>query len=136
VKTTCLVVALGVLVGAVACGGSGPDRGDYVRANEAVFHQLPVFPGARLREEVSSPARAEEDGPVVGYMTRFDLDLPQGAHADDVALFFERRLEPQWRLVEKLDGPVLNFRKARSLVSINLESWRAHVLEVAVDHDS
>lgn len=117
-----------------ACGGSGPDRGAYVKANESVFHRLPVFPGARMREEVSAPARAEEDGPIIAYATRFQFDLPQDARADGVASFFRRRLEPKWHLVETLEGKVLNFRQGRSAVSINLESWHYHVLEVAVDH--
>ena len=123
-----------VAFGVVACGNSGPDRGAYVTANEAVFRQLPIFPGARLREESSSPAYAGEGGEIVGYTTLYHFDLPSDARADDVAAFFRRRLEPRWRLVEKLDGPVLNFRKGRSLVSVNLEGWRTHTLEVAVNH--
>ena len=121
-------------MGTAACGGAGPDRDAYVRANEAVFDQLPLIPGARLRDEVSTPVHAEEEGPVVGYTTRFDLDLPHAAAAAPVASFFRRGLEPKWRMVERLRGPVLNFRRGRASVSINLESWRAHVLEVAVDH--
>jgi hypothetical protein len=48
--------------------------------------------------------------------------------------FFTRRLRPDWLWVETIDGPVLNFRRGKSFVSINLESQRAHLLEVAVDH--
>jgi hypothetical protein len=137
VKTTLSLplVALCVAIGAVACGGSGPDRESYVQANEALFHQLPVFPGAQLQEEVSAPAYAESDGPIVGYTTRFDFDLPQDAQVEDVASFYRRQLQPEWRLVEELDGPVLNFRKGSGFVSINLESREARVLEVAVDHN-
>jgi hypothetical protein len=136
VKTaSCLVLFIAhVALGVVACGNSGPDRGAYVTANEAVFRQLPIFPGARLREGSSSPAYAGEGGEIVGYTTLYHIDLPSDARADDVAAFFRRRLEPRWRLVEKLDGPVLNFRKGRSLVSVNLEGWRTHTLEVAVNH--
>jgi hypothetical protein len=123
-----------VAFGGLACGTSGPDRGTYVTANEAVFHQLPIFPGARLREQYSSPAYAGDGGEIVGYTTLYHFDLPSGARADDVTAFFRRRLEPRWRLVEKLDGPVLNFRQGRSIVSVNLESWRSHMLEVAVNH--
>jgi hypothetical protein len=123
-----------VAFGVVPCGDGGPDRGAYVAANEAVFRQLPSFPGARLREESSSPAYAGEGGAIVGYTTLYHFDLPSDARVDDVAAFFRRRLEPRWRLVEKLDGPVLNFRKGRSIVSVNLEGWRTDMLEVAVDH--
>ena len=30
--------------------------------------------------------------------------------------------------------PVVNFRNGQSLVSINLENWRVHILEIGVDH--
>jgi hypothetical protein len=105
-----------------------------VRANEAVYAQLPSFPGARLKTETSTPYRADESGPIVGYGTRFDLRLPRSATGAAVGRFFLRRLRPEWRLVERLDGPILNFRQGGAQLSINLESWRAHVLEVAVDH--
>jgi hypothetical protein len=127
-----LLVAVAVLISAVACGGT--DRGAYINANEAVFEQLPHFPGAKLRQTISAPARAEEDGPIVGYTTRYDFDLPQSAEPGDVATFYRQRLEPKWRLVERVDGPVLNFRKGSAFVSVNLASWRAHQLELAVDH--
>lgn len=128
-----LLAAFGML----GCDGQGGvDQAAYVRANEAVFDRLPVFRGARLRAQSSAPYHAGEDGGglVAGYTTLFLFGLPHAAQADDVAAFFQRRLEPKWRLVERLDGPVLNFRKGRSSLSINLEGWRTHVLEVAVDH--
>ena len=128
-----LLVVVAVAVGAVACGG--PNRSAYVKANDRVFKQLPLFPGAKLRAKVSAPARAEEDGPVVGYTTRYDFELPQMAQPDEVAAFYRQRLEPKWRLVERIDGPVLNFRQGGAFLSINLDSWRAHQFEVAVDHD-
>jgi hypothetical protein len=131
-----LVVALTAIaasLSAVGCG-SKVNRGDYIKANESLFHQLPVFPGARLRQEVSAPYRSEEDGPIIGYTTRFDFMLPPDAQADVLASFFRQKLEPKWRLVEKLDGPVLNFHKGRSSVSVNMESRRSHMLELAVDH--
>jgi hypothetical protein len=123
-----------VAFGGIGRGDSGAERQAYVAANEAVFRQLPIFPGARLRKEESSPAYAGDGGEIVGYTTLCYFDLPSDARADDVAAFFRRRLEPRWRLVEKLDGPVLNFRQGRSIVSVNLEGWRTHMLEVAVNH--
>ena len=133
-----LAVAVGALALALSgCGNSDVDKGAYIRANQAVFKSLPVFPEAQLREQSSSPYHLEEDGhgSIAGYTTLFELDLPTGARADDVARFYRRRLGRRWRLVESLDGPVLNFRKRRSLISINLEGWRNHRLEVAVDHN-
>jgi hypothetical protein len=126
------LIAIAAVLSAVGCGSNF--RADELKANESLFHQLPVFPGARLEQTVSTPYREEEDGPVVGYSTRYDFSLPTGARAEAVASFFARRLQPKWRLAERLDGPVLNFRNGQSFVSINLESWRAHILEIGVDH--
>jgi hypothetical protein len=127
------LTAIAVPLGAVGCG-STVDRDAYVKANEKLFHQLPVFPGARLQQVVSTSYRSEENGPVVGYTTRFDFKLPVDAQPDNVASFFSQNLEPTWRLVERIDGPVLSFRKGRASVTINLESWRADILETVVDH--
>jgi hypothetical protein len=126
------LIATAAVLSAVGCGSTF--RADEVKANESLFHQLPVFPDARLEQTVSTPYRNEEDGPVVGYSTRYDFSLPTAVRAQAVASFFARRLQPKWRLAERLDGPVLNFRNGQSIVSINLESWRAHILEIGVDH--
>jgi hypothetical protein len=64
---------------------------------------------------------------VIGYDTRFDLKLPDRTGADAVASFFRGNLQPEWLLVEELDGPVLNFRMGQALASINLESWHEHL---------
>jgi hypothetical protein len=127
-----------VLVAAVlaGCGGGGsaPLRDAYVKANESLFQELPRFPGSRVESEKSSAYRDAESGPVIGYSTRFDLALPADVTPDTIAAFFQERLRPKWRLVEKLDGHVLNFRRGEAFVSINLEGWQAQVLEVGVDH--
>lgn len=129
------VVVAGLLIagGAFGCG-SEVDRGDYVQANEALFERLPGFPGARLAEETSTAYRPSESGPIVGYGTLFELEFPSEATASDVSAFFQRRLRPKWRLIETLEGPVLNFRKSQASVSINLENAHIHILEIAVDH--
>ena len=120
-------------VAAAACAVGGPDRDSYVKANEALFQQLPKFPGARLREEVSAPYSAQEDGPTVGYTTRFVYDLPQNADASAVTRFYRRRLRPKWQLVEEL-GPVNNYRNGHAFVSVNADNWEVHMFEIAVDH--
>lgn len=118
----------------LSLAGCASGRDDYVKANRSLYAQLPHFPGTRLQSETSTGRRKNEDGPIVGYGTRFDIALPPQTTATAVAAFYRRRLLPRWRLVETLDGPVLNFRRRSAFVSINLESWRSHVLEVAVDH--
>ena len=107
----------------------------YVKANEALFEQLPRFPGSRVEDETTTAYHADESGPVAGYSTRFDLALPPRATADAVGSFYRRRLGPQWRLVENLGGSVLNFRKGRAFLSVNLENADVQMLEIAVDHE-
>jgi hypothetical protein len=114
----------------VGCGESGRDA--YVKANERLFASLPHFPGATLKSETSAPYSEEDSSYVLGYVTRFDFRLPAKA---DAWSFFTLRLRPDWLWVETIDGPVLNFRRGKAFVSINLESHRAQILEVAVDHD-
>jgi hypothetical protein len=120
-----------------ACGGgsgTAVDRADYIRANERLFRGVPQYPGTTRMTEESAPYYEEEDGPVAGYGTRFDFRLPAGTAGAAVAGFYAKKLSPAWRLVERLDGPVLNFRRSKAVLSINLESWRGHVLEIYVDH--
>jgi hypothetical protein len=126
---------LALALAALGLAGCASGRDDYVQANRSLYAQLPHFPGTRLQSETSTGRRKNEDGPIVGYGTRFDLALPPPMTATAVATFYHRRLLPRWRLVETLDGPVLNFRRRGALfLSINLESGRGQVLEVAVDH--
>ena len=126
-----LIVLLGL--GLVGCGGG--DRTAYVKANKTLFEQLPRFPGSRVEGETTTAYHSEEGGPVAGYSTRFDLTLPPQATADAVGAFYRRRLGPQWRLVESLGGLVLNFRKRKAFLSVNLENADVQMLEIAVDHE-
>jgi hypothetical protein len=128
-------VLASVLFASVVFGcGTEVDRADYVQANEAIFERLPGFPDARLAGQSSTAYRSSESGPIVGYGTLFELELPSGATASDVSAFFHRRLRPRWKLIEALEGPVLNFRMNHAAVSINLENAPVHILEIAVDH--
>jgi hypothetical protein len=129
-----LLVVLFVTVVMAACGGL--DRVSYVRSNEAAFRAIPLFPGARVISERSSEVRAEEDGPVVGYVTLFEIVLPPVASADTIASFYTRRLLSRWQLAERLDGPVLNFHRHGATLSVNIDNWRVHRMEIAVDHRS
>jgi len=127
-------VVVTLLAAGLAGCGIGVDRGAYVKANERLFQQLPSFPEARLDSETSTAYRSSESGPVAGYSTRFDLELPAAATAAGLNSFFRQRLRPRWRLVEAIDGPVFNFRSGKAFVSINLDNAQVHVLEIAVDH--
>jgi hypothetical protein len=130
-RAACVITLL--VLGLAGCGGS--DRKAYVKANQILFEQLPRFPGSRVGDETTTAYHADESGPVAGYSTRFELTLPAQATADVVGSFYRRRLGSQWRLVENLGGSVLNFRKGKAFLSVNLENADAHMLEIAVDHD-
>jgi hypothetical protein len=68
----------------------------------------PQISRPRSLREVSTPYREDDSGPVVGYLTRFELALPPDATADDLRAFFTGRLRARWRLVENFQGHVLN----------------------------
>ena len=130
--------ALGVAIVGSLFGSVDRDR--YVAANEALFAELPTYPGAGLASTSSSEHRDDENSPIVGYVTLYFFDLPPGTDPHDVAAFYERELRPEWALVDKLTeapfaaGPILNLRRGKASVSVNLENWRVDVLEIAVDH--
>jgi hypothetical protein len=119
-----------LLLSLAGCRDNGRDS--YVKANERLFASLPHLPGAKLKSETSAPYSEEDGNEVLGYVTRFDFRLSAKA---DAWSFFTQRLRSDWLWVETIGGPVLNFRRGKAFVSINLESQRAHILEVAVDHD-
>lgn len=141
---TKVLVSAAVLVLAVAVIGTtrGVERERYVAANEALYAELPIYPGSQVRSVTSSGYRDEESGPVIGYGTLYLVALPEDAEPDEVAAFFEGELEPEWTRAEKVTeppyaaGPILSFGRGEARVGINLESWRAHVLEVYVDHEA
>ena len=138
-------VAAASVVLVVALVGSAwtlVDRDSYVAANKAVLAELPTFPGSDVISVRSSSYSGGDSAwsPPIGYVTTQLVALPANATPEEVAAFFERELRPEWTLVEKLSesqdggGPVLNFRRGSAFLSVNLESWRAGILEVAVDH--
>lgn len=129
------VAATGLAILLAGCSvGLDNDRDRSVIANRAVFDALPRYPGAVLVDEESTPIRVSENAPVSGWGTRFVLALPAGTHGADAAAFYARALAGRgWRLVERYDGPVLNYRSDRAFVSVNLENWRAGEMEVYVD---
>jgi hypothetical protein len=122
-----------LVLGLAGCGGG--DRKAYVKANQTLFRQLPRFPGSSVEDETTMAYHADESGPVAGYSTRFELTLPPQATGDAVGSFYRRRLGSRWRLVENLGGLVLNYRRGKAFLSVNLENADARMLEIAVDHD-
>lgn len=126
-----MLAALVSVASLAGCGGGGPDLG----RGAATEVGVPVFPGAEVVERETLARRTTEEGQVVGGGMRIVFRLPGGAGPAAVARLYRRQLEPDWTLVEELDGPVLNFRRGELTLSVNLESWRTHELEVAAGHD-
>ena len=143
---TKLLVAAAVLVLGVAVVGTtrGVERERYIAANEAILDELPVYPGSRVRSVQSTSVRESESpwSPVLAYGTLQLVTLPEDAQPEEVAAFYERVLQPEWTLAEKVTeppyaaGPILRFRHGEAEIGINLESWRGHLLEICVDHDA
>lgn len=140
---TKLIVAVAALVLGVGVVGTthGVERERSIAANEAIFEELPAFPGSQVRSVRSAGERESESpwSPVIRYGTLYLVRLPRAAGPEEVAAFYERELQPEWTLVEKVTeppyaaGPILDFRRDDARVGINLESWRGHLLEISVD---
>jgi hypothetical protein len=131
-------VVVALTFGATGCSADGRGDGsdnEHVARNEAILRTIPVFPGARRVALSSGPYYANDgEGAPVGYVTRASYRLPRGTTKERVVRFYTARLRGTWSLSERLDGPVLGFRRGRSLVSLNLEN--RELLEISVDADS
>lgn len=139
-----VVTAAGVVLAVGLVGtwlGYGVDRDRYLAANAALLADLPAYPGARLVSIRTLPYHGGDSAwsPVVGYTTLAFFRLPPAIDPSHVAAFYDRELAATWTLVERIDeppyaaGPILNFRSGKAGVSVNLESWRGGLLEIAVD---
>ncbi|MCD6727433.1 MAG: hypothetical protein LT070_09370 [Solirubrobacteraceae bacterium] len=131
-----LAVAAGVL-GGIDLGGSRVDRDAYLVANYRILGGVPRFPGARVIEKTDAPFFVEGGRNAVGYTTLVRYRLPAAAMTDAVVAFYRAEMTSSWRLTEAIEpsrgGPVLNFQRGRSEVSVNLENGNRHQLEIAVD---
>jgi hypothetical protein len=128
------LIAFGISLLAAGCG-TGVDRSDYIRKNVDVFKSLPQLANAPMTRQESSPYRTEETGPVEGYVTLSFLRAPSQMSLSQVIAFYRTRLAPEWKLINRLSGPVLNFRRGAAALSINLESFRGQITELAIDHN-
>ena len=133
-RTRFAIVAalLGLAVLLAGCGGGGKSsKADYVKANESLFKSLPAYPQEKVASEGTSTYTGTSNS--VGYETRFNLTLPEKATVDTLQSFFAGHLQPDWKLVAQLDGPVLNFRKGNAFISVNLTGAHGHRAQVTVD---
>lgn len=117
---------------------SNVHKTQYVASNRAILATLPLFPGARRLAETDAPYYKDDSRATTGYTSLVRYRLPAETGAAAVRRYFQARLDPGWRLVEivqgtRQDGPVLNFRRGRSSLSINLMNARRDEFEITVD---
>jgi hypothetical protein len=89
-KSRLLLAPAAVLL-AIAVGGCGPDRNEYVAANEAIVDELPLFPGASELSRESMSYTFEDGGPLdapEGYGTLVVYRVPEGTTEDEVLDFY------------------------------------------------
>ena len=131
-RVTILAALVGLAVLLAGCGGGGKTtKADYVKANESLFKSFPAYPQAKVASEGTSTYTGS--GSSVGYQTRFNLTLPPNANATPCSPSSPGKLQPDWKIVASLKGPVVNFRKGNAFVSINMTNSAKRRLEVTVD---
>jgi hypothetical protein len=126
--------AAGIVFALAGCGGGGKStRAGYVQANETLFKSLPAYPHATAASAGTTSYAGKNNS--VGYQTRYVVTVPPTATATKLQTFYAGHLQSAWKLVAQLDGPVLNFRKGKAFVSVNMTGSRTHKVEVTVDQD-
>lgn len=107
-----VLLAAGLI--AAACGDDGESGGDsvdkdaYVAANEAVFAELPLFPGAELDTTDSAPYYDGDSGdaPVSGYTTHRRYTVPDGVTDQDVVDFYIDTAPDGWTACQDSIGVI------------------------------
>jgi hypothetical protein len=130
-----VIGGVAVLVAATlaGCGGGGGKKTetDFEKANTSLLGTIPVYPHAKLKTHAST-GYTTGSTKVLGYQTRYIYTLPAQATLSDVEGFYLRSLQ-SWKQVASLTGPVLNYRKGKSFISVNLTAVKTHTLEIVVD---
>ena len=124
-------VAVLAAVALAGCGSSKKTASDYETANTTLLGKIPLYPHAKLKLHTSTGYTSGKTK-VLGYQTRYVYMLPAKASLADVEGFYLRNLQ-SWKQVSSLTGPVLNYRKGDSFVSVNLTAVPRHTLEIVVD---
>jgi hypothetical protein len=129
VMLCCLLVA--------ACGGS---KQSYVQQNEHLLRQIPLPPGARVIRVSSAPYYPEggSNANPSGYTTDEEVTLRGEATSRSLLRFYQIHLRAWQCRRETGVGPaILNCRKGRAHVNVNLANIKAHppTYDITVDHD-
>ena len=127
--------AIGLAIALAGCGGGKPTQAGYVKGNTSVLGQIPIYPQAKLTTQATTAYSNGKSASPIGYQTRYIYSLPASAKLPQVEGFYLSKLAGSWKQVASLTGPVLNYRKGKALISINLTEVKTHRLEIVVDKD-
>lgn len=130
IGATFLVVVL------AGCGGGGgaKSQSSYVKSNTGLLANLPTYPHAKLTRKATT-GYTTGGTKIVGYQTRYIFSLPGRASLQSVEAFYLKNMQANgWKQVASLTGPVVNYRKGKAFVSVNLSEVRTHQLELLVDN--
>jgi hypothetical protein len=100
-----LAIAVCAVLALTACAEW--EKLDYEEANIALWHTLPVYPGAVIYGQGNSEYRDGEEGPVIGWTTDVTYDVPQGTTAEEVIAFYVEALGSEWAHCETNIEPSL-----------------------------
>ncbi len=135
------LLTAGMLVAATGCTlldraeGSG-----LVKRSQTVYTTIPVYPGATVLDTSTSIGHSSESGPADIGDALGNFKLPKIATIREVERFYHERLTARgWKLREHLAGtanhsagPVDNYTRGHTTISINLDNGYHHGLEIGV----
>jgi hypothetical protein len=126
-----------VVLAAWACGDDDDvEEADYIAANEAVLHALPMFPGAERTQTTSAPY-FEGDGanvPIAGYTTKVVFRAPDGTSAEDVVSFFEQELSGDWDS-QREESPIVDQPSGQQIATVITATFTQDGATVSVNTD-
>lgn len=149
------LLAWGLALG--ACGG-GADKDTYVKVNQTILDQLPVYAGSTVESRTDNPYYTNEQGPVSGYTTNVVYRVSPAVTDDDVIGFYIEQLGDDWQYCAE-QYPIMSavpagatpapplgvvkivaFFRAGAAVSVNADGLspvtRSNTYEIAVDHEA
>ena len=135
------LLTAGMLVAAAGCTLLDRSEGSgLVKRSQTVYATVPVYPGATALDTSTSVGHSNEGGPADIGGTLGTFRLPNAATIHEVERFYRERLTARgWKLREHLAGtanhsagPVDNYTRGRTDISINLDNGYHHGLEIGV----
>lgn len=130
-----------MLVAATGCALLDRAQGSgLVQRSQTLYASIPAYPGATVLDTSTSIGHSDEGGPADIGDAGGTFRLPKSATIRDVERFYRERLTARgWKLREHLAGtanhsagPVDNYTRGHTMISINLDNGYHHGLEIGV----